>query len=36
MSARFSYSAVHRAWVDEQATQRLPDKAPSAFSSLSG
>ena len=31
MSARFSHSAVHRAWVDEQATQRLPDKVLSAF-----
>ena len=31
MSARFSHSAVHRAWVDEQATQRLRDKVPSAF-----
>ena len=31
MSARFSHSAVHRAWVDEQATQRLLDKVPSAF-----
>ena len=31
MSARFSRSAVHRAWVAEQATQRVLSKVPRAF-----